>query len=193
MRFPDEPGPQYAIANTEANRVATISAFLRRARQQLQPYNVFISADLFGYVCWNTNDTNLGQRLEELAPLLDYLSPMLYPSGFQHGIPDHLMPLDHPYAIVYYSLRRALQRTAIPAVRFRPWLQAFKDYAFDRRPFTAAEVQSQIRAADDFGSHGWMLWNPANIYSPALFPADGANRNLGQAPVGGCCTVGSSE
>jgi hypothetical protein len=23
----------------------------------------------------------------------------------------------------------------------------------------------QIRAAEDFGTNGWMLWNPNNIYS----------------------------
>jgi hypothetical protein len=26
---------------------------------------------------------------------------------------------------------------------------------------------AQVKAADGFGSHGWMLWNPRNIYSMA--------------------------
>jgi hypothetical protein len=50
-------------------------------------------------------------------------------------------------------------------VRFRPWLQAFQDYAFDRRPFRAAEIRAQISAAEAFGANGWMLWNPQNVYS----------------------------
>jgi hypothetical protein len=45
----------------------------------------------------------------------------------------------------------------IPPKRFRPWLQTFRDYAFDRRVFASAEVKAQIRAATDFGSAGWML------------------------------------
>jgi hypothetical protein len=53
----------------------------------------------------------------------------------------------------------------LPPVRFRPWLQAFRDYAFDRRPFGAAEIRAQINAAERFGSNGWMLWNPRNVYS----------------------------
>jgi hypothetical protein len=127
---------------------------------------VFLSADVFGYVCWNLNDTMIGQRLEDLAPLLDYVSPMLYPSSFQFGIPGYRFPVAHPYEIVYLSLERAQQRTGLPSTRFRPWLQAFTDYAFDRRAFGEAEIRAQITAADRFGSHGWMLWNPHNVYSP---------------------------
>lgn len=48
--------------------------------------------------------------------------------------------------------------------RFRPWLQAFRDYAFDKRAFTGKEISAQTTAAEDFGS-GWMLWNPRNVYS----------------------------
>ena len=59
------------------------------------------------------------------------------------------------------------ETAADATVRFRPWLQAFRDYAFGGRPFTAGEVRSQIKAAEDFGANGWMLWNPGNRYSPA--------------------------
>lgn len=50
--------------------------------------------------------------------------------------------------------KRAQQRTGLPANRFRPWLQAFRDYAFDRRPFTEKEIRAQIKATEDFGSSG---------------------------------------
>jgi hypothetical protein len=40
----------------------------------------------------------------------------------------------------------------------------FKDYAFDHHVFGPFQVSEQIRAADDFGSDGWMLWNPHNRY-----------------------------
>jgi len=50
-------------------------------------------------------------------------------------------------------------------VRFRPWLQAFKDYAFDKRDFGPAELKAQIRASEEFGSSGWLLWNPRNSYT----------------------------
>ena len=96
---------------------------------------------------------------------MDYLSPMLYPSGFQFGIPGYRNPVQNPHEIVYLSLKNAQERTHVSTLRFRPWLQAFKDYAFDRRPFNVKEIRDQINAADKFGSQGWMLWNPVNYYS----------------------------
>jgi hypothetical protein len=71
----------------------------------------------------------------------------------------------HPHEVVRLSLEKARQRTGLPAIRFRPWLQAFRDYAFDRTPFGEEHIRVQIDAADKFGSDGWMLWNPRNVYS----------------------------
>lgn len=166
LRFPDSSA-QLALArpSTQANRIAAIAGFLSEARIRLVPYNVFTAADIFGYVCWNSDDTGIGQRLEEIAPQVDYLSPMLYPSGYRWGIPGVKDPVADSYAIVRGSLDEARRRLGGSPRRFRPWLQAFRDYAFDRRSFDANEVATQVRAADDFGSSGWMLWNAKNDYS----------------------------
>jgi hypothetical protein len=171
VRFPDKRGLRFALPSSEKSRVAAISAFLDEAREQLKPYNVFLAADIFGYVCWNLNDTGIGQRVEDLILHLDYISPMVYPSCYHVGIPGVRNPVAHPYEIVYRSLARARERTRVSSRRFRPWLQAFRDYAFDRRAFTGHEIRTQIRAAEDFGANGWMLWNAGNVYS-----ADGLQR-----------------
>lgn len=172
VRFPDAVGLHFAAANTEAARVEAIGGFLDAARARLAPYNVFIAADVFGYICWNANDTQIGQQLESLAARVDYLSPMLYPSGFTFGIPGHRDPVAAPYEIVHHSLQRAVQRTGLPGLRFRPWLQAFRDYGFDRREFGASEIRAQIAAAEAVGTHGWMLWNAGNHYdADGLRPA----------------------
>ena len=166
VRFPDSPSRlRFAGPTNQRGRLDAISGFLAEARRDLTPYNVYLAVDIFGYVCWNLDDTGIGQRLEEIAPNVDYLSPMLYPSGFQFGIPGYRNPVSHSYEIVRHSLEQARQRLKISPLRFRPWLQAFKDYAFDHRLFDADEVAAQIRAAKDFGSDGWMLWNPHNVYS----------------------------
>lgn len=167
VRFPDARGLAFSQPNTGAGRVQAINGFLAAARRRLTPYNVFVAADIFGYVAWNTNDTYIGQQLEEVVPHVDYLSPMLYPSGFQFGIPGYREPIAHPQEIVALTLHRALERTGVASTRFRPWLQAFRDYAFDRRVFGAGEIRRQIDAAEQFGSNGWMLWNPRNSYSKA--------------------------
>lgn len=165
LRFPDAKGLVFSVPNTEGQRVAAITGFLAAARKRLAPYNVFVAADIFGYVSWNSNDTFIGQKLESLVGQVDYLSPMLYPSGFHLGIPGYTNPVMHPYAIVELSLKRAVERTGQTPLRFRPWLQAFRDYAFDRRAFAGPEIRQQIDAAEAVGSDGWMLWNPRNVYT----------------------------
>jgi len=170
VRFPDQRGLQFALPNTQANRTAAITGFLQAARTRLAPYNVFVSADIFGYVCWNLNDTAIGQQIERLGAPLDYISPMLYPSGFTWGLPGLTDPVADPGQVVGRSLAEALKRTGLPGVRFRPWLQAFRDYAFDHRAFDAAAIRAQTKAADAAGSDGWMLWNPRNQYQADDLP-----------------------
>ena len=167
VRCPDVKASRLAsgMPYTQANRVAAVAGFLGAARKALAPYNVFVAADIFGYVCWNLNDTGIGQTLDAVAPTVDYICPMLYPSGFQFGIPGYPNPVQHPYEIVYLSLERARERTHLPPVRFRPWIQAFRDYAFGRKQFGGEEIRAQISAAEKFGADGWMMWNPSNRYS----------------------------
>ncbi|NYH14118.1 putative glycoside hydrolase [Paraburkholderia bryophila] len=170
VRFPDAGGLRFALPNTRGNRTAAIVGFLQAARARLAPYNVFVAADIFGYVCWNLDDTAIGQQIEVLGASLDYISPMLYPSGFTWGLPGCTNPVADPGQIVRRSLAEAVQRTKLPSVRFRPWLQAFRDYAFDHRPFDAAAIRAQVDAADAAGTDGWMLWNPRNHYEPGDLP-----------------------
>ncbi|HEY3698500.1 MAG TPA: putative glycoside hydrolase [Spongiibacteraceae bacterium] len=164
VRFPDKRGLVFSKPNNEENRVAAINGLLTAARKKLEPYNVFLAADIFGYVAWNLDDTEIGQRIVDVMQHVDYASPMLYPSGFQFGIPGYRNPVENSHEIIYRSLERARIRANVAAVRFRPWLQAFKDYAFDRRHFGQDEIQQQISAAERFGSNGWLLWNPRNVY-----------------------------
>jgi hypothetical protein len=165
VRFPDAKGVEFSDASTDESRPKTINTFLREARQRLLPYNVFLAADVFGYICWNKGDTGIGQRINDVSDILDYICPMLYPSGFSFGIPKYRDPVAHPYDIVRLTLDRAGERTQVQPIRFRPWLQAFADYAFDHRQFGQKEIQAQIKAAQDFGADGWLLWNPRNLYS----------------------------
>ena len=167
IRFPAKSDLFFSRENTGENRVAAINGFLQQAKRRLAPYPVLTSANIFGYICWKHLDQKIGQRLADLADHVDYLSPMLYPSGFPYGIPGYQNPVDHSYEVIAHSLRKAAELTGLPAVRFRPWLQAFRDYAFDRRSFTAEEIHAQINASDASGSHGWMLWNAASRFSLA--------------------------
>ena len=177
VRFPADKGVEFSQPSTSESRPKAIFAFLKEAREALKPYNVFLAADVFGYICWNKGDTGIGQDITVLAEVLDYICPMLYPSGFMYGIPGYRDPLAHPYQIVRLSLDRAIERTKVDPVRFRPWLQAFADYAFDKRQFRRPEIQAQIVGAGAAKSDGWMLWNPHNVYSEKAI-GEGADKVL---------------
>ena len=168
VRFPTDgrlSAARYSRPNNSTTRLPTIAAFFAKARRELGPTGVFIAADLFGYTAFNTNDTDIGQRIEELAPHLDYICPMVYPSGYHVGIPGYRNPVTHPYEIVRESVRLIRQRSQQLPVQVRPWLQDFRDYAYDRRTFGVREIRAQMRGASEGGAVGWMLWNPRNDYT----------------------------
>ncbi len=169
VRFPDASAKlQFHGPTDEASRIATITGFLRDAHTALAPYNTFQSADIFGYTAWNTNDTGIGQHIEEIAQTVDYVCPMLYPSGFKFGIPGHPKPMANTediHSTVKLTLDSALKRTNVNPKKFRPWLQAFRDYAFGGLIYGPVEVAAQTRAATEDNTDGWQLWNPRNRYT----------------------------
>jgi len=170
VRFPTDgklSAARYSQVNNSTTRLPAIAAFLAKARRELGPTGAFLGADVFGYTAFNSNDTDIGQRIEELSAHLDYMCPMVYPSGYHLGIPGVRNPVKNPYEVVKESVRLTRQRSQNPAMQVRPWLQDFKDYAFDKRIFGPGEVSAQIRGAGDAGASGWMLWNPKNDYTAA--------------------------
>jgi hypothetical protein len=179
VRCPDKKGVVFSEPNNMENRTRAITGFLKAAYAALAPYNVMVAADIFGYVFWNLDDTGIGQTVMDAVYSVDVVCPMLYPSGYHLGIPNYRNPVQHPYKIVYLTLKRGQERTGVSPLRFRPWLQAFRDYAFHGGNFDEPRMRIQIKAAEDFGSSGWMFWNPRNIYPTGKFNDGGASRAKG--------------
>lgn len=175
VRFPTDGNVHsaiYALPNTYENRIAAIAGLLSSAHAALAPYGVTFGVDVFGYAPWVNDDVGIGQEIEALAPHVDYIAPMVYPSTFATGLPGedpkYANAIAYPYDIVYKSTLRAVERARAvnPAVEIRPWLQDFGDYAFDWRDYTPGEIRAQITGAREAGARGWMLWDPAVIYTP---------------------------
>jgi hypothetical protein len=137
----------------------TIASFLRYASAQLHPLGVRVSADVFGLAA--THDLGIGQVPKRIAPYLDAIYPMVYPSHFgpgEYGIPD---PDAYPGRTVARSLldfRRQLQGRHTTLI---PWLQ---DFSLGT-PYTVVEVTDQIAAARRQHTGGFMLWNPEGLYT----------------------------
>ncbi|MCX7706505.1 MAG: hypothetical protein N2204_00665 [Anaerolineae bacterium] len=174
IRFPTDgnvASARYSQPNNQANRTAAIAGFLDQVRRAIAPYNTRISIDVFGYTAWVPDDLGIGQQIEVLAPHVDVLAPMLYPSTFNAGLPGesakYRNAIAYPYEIVHKSTLRTITRAQAvnPAIQVRPWIQDFKDYAFDGRRYTPTQIRSQMEGARAAGGRGWMLWDPAVRYT----------------------------
>jgi len=162
IRFPAKRGLQFSKKNTQKNRLKAIDQFLTSAQDRLRKYGVFISVDTYGNICWAKDDIGIGQTVESLAKKADYLAPMLYPSGFAKGSFRLKNPSEHPYIVIYRSIKNIKDR--IDTKRVRPWLQHFKDYAHKKRDYRKFEINQQIKASNDINTSGWMMWSPSSRY-----------------------------
>lgn len=165
IRFPsdgDVTAIVYAEENTAQTRTEAIRAFMRRMREALAPYPVALSADVFGLTVWVTpeSDMNIGQRVVDIAPFVDYLSPMVYPSTFAAGNLGFDDPAAHPYEVIFRSVQAAAGRVPPPVV-VRPWLQAYW--------YSTGEMLRQKQAARDANAGGWVWWNAAGVYDETIF------------------------
>ena len=158
---------------TAEAREAAITEFMRRSHEAVGGSGGYLAADLFGFVTIMDDEQYIGQRFSSLAPYLDFVCMMIYPSHFETGniasAPGH--PNDYPYETIFESLERADAIVPDSRLKFRPWLQDFS-YGFNGlRDYTPADVRAQIDAAEDFGASGWMLWgDPQNVTVEALEP-----------------------
>ncbi|MDK2879464.1 MAG: hypothetical protein PWR06_2180 [Thermoanaerobacteraceae bacterium] len=179
VRFPSDGNLNNIVypANNGKTRVETISAFLSYAKKRLEPYGVYVSADIFGLVTTAEDDMKIGQYLEDVVKTVDYISPMVYPSHYapgSYGLPN---PNAAPYETVYRSLSDAMRRLEKVdgfKAEIRPWLQ---DFTLGPPPYGAREVRAQIKATYDAGLSQWILWDPANTYTVAALNPRSAEQN----------------
>ena len=171
VRFPvdgDLSTARYHATSNGETRPQQITKFVAYMEQRLRPSKVFLSADIFGRVVWHPVDRDTGQILEQMSQHLDYVSPMIYPSGFNSGSGDYDRPPEHSYGLIKQSLEQSNQRLQGMSTRVRPWLQAFDDYAFGL-PYGLPQFLEQRRAAEAMGTSGWMFWNAGADYDARTF------------------------
>lgn len=165
VRFPDHQniptvwGEEFNV-ETRSNAIA---GFLKAARVEVSAKGVFLAADVFGDTAYNKGDSGIGQKVEVITPYLDYVCPMLYPSGFAKGTLGFDNPAAHPEEILADSVRRYRLRADDEAV-IRPWIQIFTDYQFDHRHYGALEIEAQIKGSVERGGVGFLLWGAASQY-----------------------------
>lgn len=140
-----------------------IQNFLKYARAKLQPYQIPVSADIFGLTTSVPDDQGIGQQYEKIVNNVDIVCPMVYPSHYAQGTFGLKNPNLQPYETVLKGVSDAKKRlddTGNTTTIIRPWLQDFNlGHHYGRN-----EIKAQIRAVKDAGLNEWIFWNPSCRY-----------------------------
>lgn len=175
VRFPDVPQSMMATAVFPAKKGRTtmqdnIRGFMLYSREQLAPYKVPVTADVFGLTVSVRNDLGIGQQWEKMSDAVEVLLPMVYPSHFARGSYGIPAPNAAPYATVKKAMDYAVKRNKpiTNAAEIRPWLQ---DFTLGLPKYSAGYVRAQIQATYDAGLTDWVLWNPGSNYTAAALAA----------------------
>jgi hypothetical protein len=156
VRFPsdgDLSAIEYPIILENTSHAECIGRFLAYANSKLKHLGATISVDIFGLTAWKAEDFGVGQVLEKIAPHVDVLCPMLYPSHFPDNFLSLKNPGQYPYKIMKLSLEEMKKRTNKD---IRPWIQGFW--------YSPTEINAQLQGARDSGVKNWTVWNPAGRY-----------------------------
>ena len=154
-------------------RVAAITGFVQRAREELQSYSVPMSIDVFGYALQVRHADGIGQDFDQMANQSDAISSMIYPSHWGNGSFDIEKPDLEPYNLVYRYLeeeKKILGDLEHPPVS-RPWIQDFTATWIGEgnwMEYDGEAVQEQIDAIYDQGQNEYLIWNANSEYSSGV-------------------------
>ncbi|TFD97693.1 GTP-binding protein [Jeotgalibacillus sp. R-1-5s-1] len=155
-----------------SKRVDAVSDFVAYASEQLEPYDVDVSVDIFGYSATLPEAPGIGQNFNRISENVDVISSMIYPSHWTSYFGIEKPDLE-PYNLVaeYSKVENAkLAELENPPVS-RPWLQDFTASYLGSGNYLvygAAEVRAQIEALYDNGINEFLLWNAGNTYSEGV-------------------------
>ena len=172
IRFP-EKFSQYDVSKkylqNKIRQDQLIRQFLKDAYTQLKPYNVKVSADVFGCAAYLWDDQlniDIGQVWYNLTQEADYISPMVYPSHYR-GTNWYTQgdPNKHPYEVVKGAIEDSLTINSAfeDKARIRFWLQDFSMYDYEYGP---QQIADQVKALHEKGIDTYMFWNNKNVYDP---------------------------
>ena len=167
IRFPVEGSARFISFPQEEegiSRVDIICQYLKEVKARLAPHNTSMAVDIFGVAAWQskTDIETLGQDLKRMAPYLDVLSPMLYPSHFHNGYDGFANPGSEPYHFLKYGTKRSFEILSGEATALVPWIQGFN---MKSPNFGPKYIIDQIKGAEEEGAKGFLIWNARNDYA----------------------------
>lgn len=165
VRFPSDGNLKSMVPPTTGPKYEAMRKFFVYLSEALANEPAWLSVDMFGFVMEKngTDDLSIGQRLEDVVNVVDFVSPMMYPSHYPSGHLGLKNPAAAPRAVIEHGMEKGYPRFLGARSEVRPWLQAFHLGA----TYDASKIRAQIDAVEEFTSAGWLLWNASNRYTTA--------------------------
>ena len=165
IRFPTDgvnlTDARYRWQDTGMDMDSAILSFLRHVRSRV---SAPISVDIYGANGWYRTGARTGQEVELLAPWVDVICPMYYPSHFEQNFLAQTPPELRPFRIYSQGTRRT-RLIARGQVIVRPWAQAFYlNVSYDRKYYNADYVRLQLEGVRSAGNGGLTYWNNSGRY-----------------------------
>jgi hypothetical protein len=166
IRRPEGAPHTMVVPGLEGPSTDAVADFLANTHAALRAEEAYQGASVFGIAA--ASGDSIGQDVPQMARVVDYLAPMIYPSHWGKGQYRVENPIRDPFEITKRSLADFQRVTAGTGVRIVPWIQDFTIFGV---PYGPAEVRAQIDAAASLGIPGFLLWNPNVRYTDtALTP-----------------------
>ncbi|MDR2501425.1 MAG: hypothetical protein LBD37_10180 [Treponema sp.] len=173
IRFPTDgenlEDAQYRWQDPGMDRESAILSFLQHIRARV---NAPISIDIYGANGWYRTGARTGQEVELLAPYVDAICPMYYPSHFEQDFLAQEPVELRPYRIYRQGTERT-RRIARGRIIVRPYVQAFfLNVSYDRKYYNLDYVRREILGVQDAGNGGYTYWNNAGRYDDIPKPRE---------------------
>lgn len=171
-KAPKEPDFSEKARMTQL-RVDAVSDFVAYAKEQLKPYGVKVSVDIFGYSATLPEAPGIGQNFNRISGSVDVISAMIYPSHWSEGYFGIPKPDKEPYKLVTEYMKAEKEKFAQmqnPPLS-RPWIQDFTASwlgSGNYIKYGKDEVDAQIKALKDAGDREYLIWNANNTYSEGV-------------------------
>lgn len=166
VRFPSDGDMSRVVYAMQGRaKYQVMREFYQTLGRELALQPVWISLDMFGLTmeATSTFDLNIGQRIVDAAPNVDYIDPMMYPSHYPPGHLGFKNPAEHPGEVFAYGMELGTPKFLGARAKVRPWIQAFNLGAM----YDGAKIRAQIDEIEKYTDAGWLVWNASNRYSSA--------------------------
>lgn len=164
----EPPKPEYDAVKA---RVTAVTDFVAYAKKELEPLNVKVSVDIFGYTATLPEAPGIGQNFNLISQNVDVISSMIYPSHWGPGYFKIPKPDVDPYRLVqeYVKMeKQKLSQLENPPIS-RPWIQDFTASWLGKGNYISygkREVELQIKALNEAGIEEYLIWNANNNFTP---------------------------